>query len=153
MPNAIRVVQRDWENPNLHEWLRTFDETLQKVQGDCVLIAHSLGVALVAHWAKAFDTGRVVGALLVSPSDVESPAHTPESVRGFAPMPLMPLSVKSLVVASSNDPFVTLERAQYFANTWQADFESIGPCGHINGDSGLGSWPEGHVLLQDLMKD
>jgi predicted alpha/beta hydrolase family esterase len=28
-----------------------------------------------------------------------------------------------------------------------------GDCGHINADSGLGSWPEGHVLLQDLMKD
>jgi predicted alpha/beta hydrolase family esterase len=28
-----------------------------------------------------------------------------------------------------------------------------GECGHINADSGLASWPEGHVLLQDLMKD
>jgi uncharacterized protein len=28
-----------------------------------------------------------------------------------------------------------------------------GACGHINTDSGLASWPEGHVLLQDLMKD
>ena len=28
-----------------------------------------------------------------------------------------------------------------------------GDCGHINADSGLASWPEGHVLLQDLMKD
>ena len=29
----------------------------------------------------------------------------------------------------------------------------FGASGHLNADSGLASWPEGHVLLQDLMKD
>jgi pyruvate dehydrogenase E1 component len=36
---------------------------------------------------------------------------------------------------------------------WGAQFMDYGECGHINADSGLASWPEGHVLLQDLMKD
>jgi len=152
LPNAIRVEQRDWENPHVDEWLQTLDKTLQKAQGDCILIAHSLGVALVAHWAVKFHSSKVRAALLVSPSDVDSPAHTPDSVRGFAPMPLAPLPFKSLVVASSNDPFVTLDRAEFFANRWQAEFESIGPCGHINADSNLGDWPQGLALLTNTHK-
>ena len=45
------------------------------------------------------------------------------------------------------------ERARLFAYAWNAQFMDYGDCGHINADSGLASWPEGHVLLQDLMKD
>ena len=42
---------------------------------------------------------------------------------------------------------------ELFAYAWGAQFMDYGECGHINADSGLASWPEGHVLLQDLMKD
>jgi len=143
-------MQRDWENPQLADWLAALDATLQQVSGDAILIAHSLGVALVAHWAVRFHSSKVRAALLVSPSDVDSPAHTPDSVRGFAPMPLKRLPVKSLVVTSSNDPFVTPDRAESFAHAWGADFENIGPRGHINADSGLGDWPQGLALLAGL---
>jgi predicted alpha/beta hydrolase family esterase len=150
LPNAIRVEQRDWENPTKDEWLLALEKTVQTSPGDCVLIAHSLGVALVAHWAMEFHSSKVHAALLVSPSDVDSPAHTPDSVRGFAPMPLMPLPFRSIVVASSNDPFVSLARAQQFARAWGADFIDIGPCGHINADSALGDWPQGMEILRRL---
>ena len=40
-----------------------------------------------------------------------------------------------------------------FGHAWGAQFMDYGKCGHINAESGLASWPEGHVLLQDLMKD
>lgn len=147
LPNAVRVGQRDWENPQLKEWLAALDQTVQSAPGECILIAHSLGVALVAHWALDFHSSKVKGALLVSPSDVDSPVHTPDSVRNFVPMPLSPLPFKSIVVASSNDPFVTLARAEQFAQAWGADLVNIGPCGHINGDSNLGDWPQGKELL------
>lgn len=150
LPNAVRVEQRDWENPQLAEWLAALDEVLKKMSGDAVLIAHSLGVALVAHWAQKFDSSKVRAALLVSPSDVDSPEHTPDSVRGFAPMPLARLPFKSLVVASTNDNFVTYERAAFFAKAWGADLENIGPCGHINADSNLSDWPQGLALLKRL---
>ena len=65
-------------------------------------------------------------------------------------MPLLKLPFKTLVVCSSNDPFVTPERAAFFANAWGADLENIGPCGHINGDSNLGDWPQGLALLAKL---
>lgn len=150
LPNAVRVMQRDWQNPQLADWLAALDATLQKVSGDCILIAHSLGVALVAHWALKFHSSKVRAALLVSPSDVDSPAHTPESVRGFAPMPLEPLPFRSIVVASSDDPFVTPARAEQFAKAWRAEIVNIGPRGHINAESNLGDWPQGLAQLAGL---
>lgn len=150
LPHAVRVEQRDWENPTKAEWLAALDEALQKAPGDSVLIAHSLGVALVAHWAMNFHSSKVRAALLVSPSDVDSPEYTPDSVRDFAPMPLQRLPFTSTVVASSNDPFVTLTRAEQFAHAWGADLVNIGPCGHINADSNLGDWPQGLKFLSDL---
>lgn len=49
---------------------------------------HSLACSLISHWALSHDTSSIVGALLVSPADVDSPEHTPEEVRNFMPMPL-----------------------------------------------------------------
>ena len=35
----------------------------------------------------------------------------------------------------------------------QDAFEQLGALGHINGESGLGAWPEGWALLQPLLAD
>ena len=61
------------------------------------LVAHSLSVALVAHWAARYQ-GPVIGALLVAPSDVDAPNY-PVDARGFAPMPLQRLPFTSFIVA------------------------------------------------------
>lgn len=150
LPHTVRVEQRDWENPRWRDWVAALEAVVQNIDGDCVLVAHSLGVALVAHWAQEFHSSKVKGAFLVSPSDVDSPEHTPESVRNFAPMPLSPLPFRSRVVASSDDPYVAIARAEQFAKAWGADFINIGPCGHINASSGLGYWPQGLQYLIQL---
>jgi len=56
------------------------------------------------------------------------------------------------VVASSNDPYVTLSRARGFAMAWGSEFMMIGEAWHINSASGLGDWPEGFALLNALRK-
>ena len=56
----------------------------------------------------------------------------------------------AVLVASSDDPFCAAERARAFAQAWGSQPMAIGPCGHINADSGLGIWPEGQLLLADL---
>jgi predicted alpha/beta hydrolase family esterase len=66
-------------------------------------------------------------------------------------MPLLRLPFRTIVVASTNDGYVTAERAAYFARCWGARIEFAGPAGHINSASGLGSWPEGFALLQELL--
>jgi predicted alpha/beta hydrolase family esterase len=58
-------------------------------------------------------------------------------------MPLAPLPFPALLVASSNDPYCSIERARLLAERWGAAFVEGGDLGHINAASGHGPWPEG----------
>ncbi|ASU36437.1 alpha/beta hydrolase [Mucilaginibacter xinganensis] len=60
------------------------------------------------------------------------------------------LPFKSIVVASTNDYYVTYERATLFAESWGADLVNIGDAGHINVASGFGEWNEGLEILKWL---
>jgi predicted alpha/beta hydrolase family esterase len=91
----------------------------------------------------------VRGALLVAPSDLEAPLY-PAGMDGFIPLPLDPLPFPTIVVASTNDEWVTLERATFFADEWGSRLVNVGDRGHVNSASALGSWPEGQELLRSL---
>ena len=54
------------------------------------------------------------------------------------------------MVASRDDPYVTLARAEGFARAWGSRLVVLGAAGHINADSGYGEWPEGRRLLDEL---
>jgi serine hydrolase len=149
-PDACRVQQADWDRPDRGAWIERLVAAIEAAPG-AVLVAHSLGCALVAHAAAERPGLPIAAALLVAPADVDSLDHTPEHVRGFAPMPGAPLPFRSVVVASTNDPFITHARARQLANAWHADFVDAGPLGHINVDSGLGPWPAGVRILCHLM--
>ena len=73
-----------------------------------------------------------------------------DAVASFAPVPLERLPFPSIVVASSDDPYVSLERAEAFARGWGSRLVTIGAAGHINTDAGYGEWPEGRRLLDEL---
>ncbi len=57
----------------------------------------------------------------------------------------------SLLVASRDDPYCSFERAAGFAQAWVSRLVDAGARGHLNAESGLGDWPEGHALLQSLL--
>jgi serine hydrolase len=149
--NSSRVLQDEWDNPKLADWLARLDTAIAGGTRPAVLICHSLSCSLAAHWAARNNKGRVAAAFLVAPSDVESADHTPESTRDFAPIPRVAFPVPALVVASTNDPYVTLARAQDFAGSWGADFCNAGELGHINSETKLGFWPQGLVMLGQLL--
>ncbi|HEY4395956.1 MAG TPA: alpha/beta hydrolase [Polyangia bacterium] len=150
-PGYLRIEQRDWDHPRRADWLTALDAALAVVNESVVLVAHSLGCALVAHAASRPSVAVVGAALLVAPADVDSPARTPPETRDFAPLPLRPLPFPATVVASEDDPYVTLPRARAFAAAWGATFVDAGPRGHLNAASGLGDWPEGHRHLEALL--
>jgi predicted alpha/beta hydrolase family esterase len=60
------------------------------------------------------------------------------------------LPFPSIVVASTNDQYVDIERARAFAQAWGSTLVEIGEAGHINGASGYGEWPEGERMLLDF---
>jgi hypothetical protein len=117
LPNATRVQQDDWEKPELTRWVERLARTVE-TRRDAILVAHSLGCPLVAHLARQRPDLPIKGALLVAPADVDSAHHTPRQTCGFAPIPLRPLPFRSIVVASTNDPFMEIERARELAAAW-----------------------------------
>ncbi|MFI6447121.1 RBBP9/YdeN family alpha/beta hydrolase [Kitasatospora sp. NPDC050543] len=153
-PAFRRLEQADWDRPDQEDWVARLDEAVRAHRGPLVLVAHSLGCATVARWAArtpAGAAGQVVGALLVAPADIDH-AEVPELI-AFRPVALEPLPFPSTVVASSNDPWVTLDRARLFAGSWGSRFVELGAYGHLNSYSGLGSWPRGRELLAELLPE
>jgi predicted alpha/beta hydrolase family esterase len=150
-PEYHRLQQADWETPRCDDWVQTLHACILQIDGPIVLAAHSLGCATIAHYATKHGDceGRVAAALLVAPSDVEAPTYPPGST-GFDPVPLRKLPFRSVVVASTDDPYVTLERAEFFASSWGSRLIQIADAGHINTASGHGPWPEGEAWLEQL---
>jgi serine hydrolase len=144
IPGSIRVTQRDWATPNLPEWSRRVRHAISASPGAVVLVAHSFG-ALAAVQAAADHEHRVAGAMLVAPVD-------PHGFRVADVLPKEPLSFPSLVVASSDDPWMRIDRAAHWADLWGSDFVSLGRAGHINAEANFGAWPEGLALYRRLRR-
>ncbi|MBZ2208173.1 RBBP9/YdeN family alpha/beta hydrolase [Massilia soli] len=148
-PGWKRAVHRDWNNPECDEWVAEVNAAIAESAGPPVLVAHSLACVTVAKWAATDSPLNVAGAFLVAPSDVDAPSY-PVEAEGFQPMPMEKLPFPSIVVASSNDEYLTLERARAIAAAWGSRFVEIGEAGHINGASGYGEWPEGERMLLEF---
>jgi predicted alpha/beta hydrolase family esterase len=150
-PEYHRVQQEDWETPRREDWVRMLHACILQIESPVLLAGHSLACTTIAHYAAKHSDcqGRVAAAFLVAPSDVEAPTYPPGST-GFDPMPLRKLPFRSVVVASTDDPYVTLERAEFFARSWGSRLIKIANAGHINAASGHGPWPEGEAWLEQL---
>jgi prephenate dehydrogenase len=152
-PIFLRVQQRDWDFPHRDWWLERITAEVKQAPAPIVFAAHSLGCIALAHWCKAQpgEVGKIKGALLVAPADVDS-MDSPKQLKDFSPVPHELLPFPSIVVASRNDPYLKPERAREFARSWGSRFVDIGAAGHVNGESGLGDWPEGKRLLRHLIE-
>ncbi len=147
-PEYQRVEQDDWDHPARAAWVGRLDEYVARSPQPPVLVAHSLGCLLVAHWT-AQHRRPVHSALLVAPPDLEASALTADS--DFLPLPTEPLPFPSVLIGSANDDWCELNRAQRMAQMWGARFANAGPCGHINADAGFGPWEMGEKLLAELI--
>jgi hypothetical protein len=151
MSTARLIEQADWNRPELTAWVDNIHREILLSTRPVVLVGHSLAVAAIVHTAQRLVDTKVRGAFLVSPVDFESDT-VPPAARGFGPVPTDPLPFPSIVVVSTTDPLVSVERAQGFAADWGADFKLAGDAGHINAASGHGPWPEGMLMFGELMK-
>lgn len=149
-----RVDLGCWSEPDRRIWTERLDAALAMTDGPVVLVAHSLGCLTVAWWAigAAHERlARIRGALLVAPPDVDA-ADAHPFVRRFAPAPHAPLPFPSMLVASRNDRYAAFDRLEALARSWGSRFVDAGHAGHINALSGLGDWPDGEVLLEELIE-
>lgn len=157
---ARRVEQADWSRPDRESWVARIVEEVARSTRPAVLVAHSLGVAAVLHAAPRLDLRRLAGAFLIAPSDLDALAAWPhdegqdwaEVAAGFAPMPSARLAFPARVIASSNDAFCSIDRAQALGAMWGADVSILANAGHINAASGHGPWPEGLLSFGLFLK-
>ncbi len=148
--NLRRVAQRDWARPERESWVEALESAIAGCSEPPVLAAHSLGCITAVLWAASGSKAAVRGALLVSPSDTERDDVPPE-LAGFRPIPMKRLPFPTILVASSTDPYLSVERIFGFARAWGSRRVEIGPAGHINAASGFGPWPQGEALLDELL--
>jgi len=154
----LRVEQHDWMRPLRGDWVARLEDVVleqaaaspQLAHPGLVLVAHSLGCLLVAAWAAhSRNTAFIKAALLVAPGDPER-VELRGLLTSWSPVTQHRLPFQSRLLGSQNDPYCSLARAQLFAQTWGAEFIDYGQKGHINADSGLGSWPDGQAMVSAL---
>ena len=145
-PHMRRVLQADWDAPRYADWATRLTAAVAGCRSPVLLVAHSLGTALVTRWAQESDTRAIAGAFLVAATDMDRfEGKDGNPYQGFAPLLLKPLPFPAWVIASRNDERVDFERARAFANAWGAHCVDAGLLGHMGSASRLGVWPQGLV--------
>ncbi|MCZ4124020.1 RBBP9/YdeN family alpha/beta hydrolase [Streptomyces sp. H39-S7] len=138
--------------------VEALNQVVAQVEGPVVLVAHSAGVITAVHWAHQHGAG-VVGALLATPPDFDSPlpagypAPRELAENGWTPVPRKPLPFPSIVAASSNDPLCGFAQVAELARDWGSRLVELGEVGHLNPASGHGPWPQAAELLAELERD
>lgn len=148
LPSATRVGGIDWEVPVLADWALRVRDTLARAPQPLRIVAHSFG-CLAAVVAAVDRPDQVSDLVLVAPADPDRfdfaglrPDHAPaEHPTLRAALPLRQLQVRGHLVFSRNDPWLTPDKAQALAATWQLTPHDAGAAGHINTESGHGPWP------------
>ncbi|HEY0062111.1 MAG TPA: alpha/beta fold hydrolase [Telluria sp.] len=141
-PAFSRVRQDDWEHPHLATWATRLGQVRARDPRPALLVAHSFGCLTAVH-SIARDDADIAGALLVAPAD-------PDKFGVSDLLPALALPCPSIVVASSNDPWMRASSAAEWARRWGSELVEAGALGHINADSGLGDWVAGQRLLHRL---
>lgn len=156
LQGARRVRGIDWEAPILDDWAAAVQREVRQAAGPVWLVAHSFGcLATIA--ATRGLTHRIAGAMLVAPPDPDR--FTPLGLRPDGPatvctlaslLPRRDLGIASLVVASTNDPWMPIEKLIGWSASWGSRLVDIGHAGHINTEAGFGPWPAGLELFRSL---
>jgi predicted alpha/beta hydrolase family esterase len=144
------------ENLDLAGRVEAIQDALESIEGRVTIVAHSAGVLMIAHWAQLYRRADIVGALLATPADLETPM--PEGYptlaalqkHGWLPMPRTRLPFPSIVAASNNDPLAALPRVEKMARDWGSELVRLGDVGHLNPASGFGEWPLAEELVARL---
>ena len=155
LPRVRTVPPMGRENLDCTARCAAIEREAQAVEGPLVVVAHSGGAVMLAHWARS--TRRpVLGALLATPPDFERPM--PEgyptiadlAAGGWLPVPHERLPFPSIVAASRNDPLGRFSRVTALASDWGSEVVDLGFVGHLNPASGFGNWAKAESLIAQL---
>lgn len=155
LPRVQTVPPMGRDNLNCQDRVNAIEAAVAAISGPLIIVAHSGGCIMVAHWAQKTSLyGQVRGALLATPPDFDVPMPdgyptlAALGASGWLPVPRKALPFPSLVATSDNDPLGELVRIQNLAQDWGSEQIHLGAVGHLNPASGFGEWP----LVEDLIR-
>lgn len=159
LPQVKTVPPMGREDLDCKKRTQAIETTMASIAGPVLIVAHSGGCIMVAHWAQtSAHVHRVCGALLATPPDFERPM--PEgypsldalNAGGWLPVPCQKLPFRSLVATSDNDPLASHDSVTALAQAWGSETVDLGAVGHLNPASGYGEWPMASVLLANFIR-
>jgi predicted alpha/beta hydrolase family esterase len=155
MPGSRTVPPLEHDKLSCAARVAALDEAVNAIDGPVVLVAHSAGCLMVAHWAQRHRRP-IKGALLATPADIATllppgyPTFDQLQDNGWLPLPRTPLPFPTLLAASLNDPLCDFDRAAELASDWGSRLISLGEVGHLNPASGFGPWPGARPFIDEL---
>ena len=162
LKTARRVIQTDWDNPDVETWGDTITKFARGATQPVVVVAHSLGVPAVVYAASKLKPAGVIGAFLIAPADVEFAHFWPDTGGerwppknghgGYSAMPSNRLPFASQLIVANNDLYCSYARAEVLAAKWGAKLTDAGESGHINVASGHGPWPDGVLQFGQFLR-
>jgi predicted alpha/beta hydrolase family esterase len=142
LPRVRTVPPMGREDLDRRARVDAIERCAQAIHGPLVIVAHSGGCIMLAHWAQR-TTRQVRGALLATPPDFERPMPdgypTTDALRagGWLPVP-------------RDDPLGAFDRVAELAAAWGAGLADLGEVGHLNPASGYGEWPHADRFIDQL---
>jgi len=163
LPTARLVKASAARPPDYDKWAGRIVAAVIEARLPAIAVAHGSGITALLHAAGQLPEGKLAGAFLVAAEDPQCRGFTGEAdkpecdgadadAKAAAALPLKPLPFPSLLVASSNSPYCSLEQAKVFASAWGAKLVEAGDSGHIDDQSGHGPWPEGLMRFGAFLK-
>lgn len=144
---VTRVEQTDWDHPRSDEWIAAVENAVANAAAPPVIVAHSLGCLTAMQWCVRSERA-VAGLILVAVPDPAGP-NFPGEATGFS-TPDSLRNRRTIMIASDNDPYATLDWARALANRYAARLVTLKGAGHINAASGLGAWSAGWRVVAEM---
>ena len=153
--NARTVPPLEQDKLSCAARVEALDLAIRELDAPPILVAHSAGVLMVAHWAQRHQRP-IKGAVLATPPDIDRPLPagypTPEELQagGWLPVPRARLPFPSIIGASANDPLCGPAAAMELALAWGSRIVQLGEVGHLNPAAGYGPWPMALEFIDEL---
>lgn len=142
------------DRPDLDRWLEVLNTELEGMEGQRIVICHSLGAVLWLHYAEQQALHSVDRLLLVAPPGPKAISAIPE-ISGFLPIPVEAHNVHDSasairLVCTDRDKYCEERAAEYYGEPLELSTDRLPPrAGHINTESGFGSWPTVYQWCSD----
>lgn len=137
----------DFDFPALDVWREELLAHLEEFKPD-IVICHSLANILWFHLCNDENIPRIKKLFLVAPPSLDCKI---EELQSFFPIttPSNLSANETLLVTSTNDPYLDTDEAQELQKALGVKMEVIQDGGHINADSNYGPWD---WILQEVKK-